>query len=136
MNSAKQSTQQRGSRILSLSFAIFTVLLAGLALAPAAKAQARPGSYRCVKMEVDSKASRCVSPSLVLYADGSYQIWGENGTYSVVQDRWLVLSHSKRRGLGYLQKDDTIVFEYKSGKRLCRVIFERQYQPSRGFIQG
>jgi len=106
-----------------------------MALAPAAHAQT-PGRYRCVKVEVDRRASRCQSPSLILNGDGSYQIWGENGTYEIVQDRWLVLSHSKRRGLGYLEKAGEIVFQYKSGKRLCRVIFEREYEPSRGFIKA
>jgi hypothetical protein len=111
-------------------------LLAGFVLAPSARAAAGPGTYRCVSVEAGGKTSPCQSPSLILNSDGSYQIWGEYGTYEVVQDQWLVLSHSKRRGLGYLEKPGQIVFEYKIGKRTCRVTFERVVIPPPGFISS
>jgi hypothetical protein len=113
-----------------LAFAVF-----GLA-APAAHAQAGPGKYRCISVRIDQKSEPCRSPSLTLKNDGSYEIWGENGTYEVVQDHWLVLSHSKRRGLGYIENSGEIIFEYHVGKRLCRVIFEKVSTPTPGYFQG
>ena len=111
-------------------------LLAGLAWAPPARAEARPGKYHCVKMEAGNQVYPCQSPSLTLNSDGSYQIWGEYGTYEVMQDKWLVLSHSKRRGLGYLEKSGLIVFEYRVGKRICRVTFQRVAEPPQGLISS
>src|SRR3990172_3417072 len=103
-------------RIPFLSLVILPILVATITLAPSAQAQARPGEYRCIKMEIGGQSSRCQSPALILNEDGSYKIWGEYGTYEFVQDRWLVLSHSKRRGLGYFQNPREIVFEYRIGK--------------------
>jgi hypothetical protein len=111
-------------------------LLGVFAGAAPAQADARPGKYRCVKMEAGTQVYPCQSPSLTLKSDGSYQIWGEQGTYEVMQDKWLVLSHSKRRGLGYLEKPGEIIFEYKVGKRVCRVTFERVVAPPPGFISS
>src|ERR1700691_5613413 len=51
------------------------------------------GKYRCVRIEVGHETQGCQSPPLILSGDGSYKIWGERGTYTVVQDQWLVLSH-------------------------------------------
>src|SRR5262249_42640490 len=100
-------------------------MFAAVAGASTARAEAKPGKYRCIKLEAGDQVYPCQSPTLTLKSDGSYQIWGENGTYEVMQDRWLVLSHSKRRGLGYLEKSGEIIFEYKAGKKVCRVTFQR-----------
>lgn len=94
------------------------------------------GKYRCVRVEIGSQSAPCQSPPLILNQDGSYEIWGERGTYEVVQDRWLVLSHSRRRGLGHFVGTDEIVFEYKIGDRTCRVTFRQIYDPPPGFDVG
>jgi hypothetical protein len=94
------------------------------------------GKYRCVRIEVGAQTAPCQSPPLILNGDGSYQIWGERGTYEVVQDQWLVLSHSKRRGLGHFVGADEIVFEYKIGGKRCRVTFQEIYDPPPGFDLG
>jgi hypothetical protein len=112
------------------------VLLAVCFWSPAVHAQAFDGKYRCVRIEVGTKTETCQSPPLILSADGSYQIWGEHGTYEVVQDQWLVLSHSKRRGLGHFVGPDEIVFEYKIDGKRCRVTFREIYEPPPGFDLG
>jgi hypothetical protein len=127
-------SKERGMSLLLLAIA---AALGSAVLAPSARAQANPGRYRCVSIEVGGQTSHCQSPSLTLNSDGSYQIWGESGTYEVVQDRWLVLSHSKRRGLGYFLTSKQIVFEYKVGNRKARVTFELVLDNSaRGLIDG
>ena len=99
-------------------------------------AQADPevlsGEYQCAKFEVAGHTLPCESPPLVLNSDGSYQIWGENGSYEVVGERWLVLSHSKRRGKGYFHTPKEVVFEYRVEGRLHRVTFRRVFQPIPG----
>ena len=113
------------------------VLLASFLGSPALRAQsAFDGKYRCVRVEVGTQTQECQSPPLILSSDGSYQIWGERGTYEVVQDQWLVLSHSKRRGLGHFVGADEIVFEYKIGGKRCRVTFREIYDPPPGFDLG
>ena len=136
MNRGKQLKQMVVVRITSLFLAMLAMLLGSSVLAPSAQAQAQPGKYRCVTVLVAGQASRCQSPSLTLNSDGSYQIWGESGTYQVVQQHWLVLSHSKRRGLGYFLTSKEIVFEYKVKGRTCRVTFKREFEPSSGLIDG
>jgi hypothetical protein len=124
-------TSQLGFLPLSLA------LLAGCFWSPAVHAQsAFDGKYRCVRVEVGAQTAACQSPPLILSSDGSYRIWGEHGTYAVVQDQWLVLSHSKRRGLGHFVGADEIVFEYKIGGKLCRVTFREIYDPPPGFDLG
>jgi hypothetical protein len=104
---------------------------------PALHAQsAFDGKYRCVRIQVGIQTQSCQSPPLVLSSDGSYEIWGERGTYEVVQDQWLVLSHSKRRGLGHFVGADEIVFEYKMGSKKCRVTFQEIYESPPGFDRG
>ena len=125
-----------GKRFGLTTFCAIAMLLGAFGWAAPAKAEARPGKYRCVKMEAGNQLYPCESPSLILKSDGSYQIWGEYGTYEVMQDKWLVLSHSKRRGLGYLEKSGEIIFEYRVGKRICRVTFERVDEPAPGFISS
>jgi hypothetical protein len=143
MNQGKQMKRKQvipriPARIASLFLSVLAVLLVSAVMVPSARAQAeaQPGKYRCVSVLVAGRAARCQSPSLILNSDGSYQIWGESGTYEVVQQRWLVLSHSKRRGLGYFLTSKEIVFEYKAGGRTCRVTFKREFEPSSGLIDG
>ena len=122
---------------VALFLPALAVVLGSLLSAPTAQAQEHPGKYRCVTLEIAGQTSKCQSPSLMLNSDGSYQIWGESGTYEVVQDRWLVLSHSKRRGLGYFLTPKQIVFEYKVGAQKLRVTFERVLDSSsQGLIDG
>ena len=122
----------RGMRLALPIVSALLILFAATVLAPSGRAEAPPGEYRCVKVEVAGQSSSCQSPPLVLNDDGSYRIWGEYGTYEVVQGRWLVLSHSKRRGLGYLEGRSEIVFHYRVGDRTCRVTFRRVSQPTPG----
>ena len=108
-----------------------------MALAIPAKAQQRlDGNYQCVHLEFQGQSAPCQSPPLVLNRNGSYEIWGEHGTYEVVQGRWLVLSHSKRRGLGHFVNPHEIVFEYRVDGRLCRVTFRRVFEAPPGFWWG
>lgn len=91
------------------------------------------GKYRCVKLELEQKTAPCDSPPLVLNQDGSYQIWGEEGTYELVQGRWLILEHSQRRGLGQIVSPREIVFEYRVGDKRCKVTFQRIFEPPPGY---
>jgi len=114
------------------------ILLAGGSLAANAqeKDQGRvrlAGKYRCVKLELEQKTAPCDSPPLVLNDDGSYQIWGEEGSYELVQGRWLILEHSRRRGLGQIVSPREIVFEYRVGDKRCKVTFRRIFDPPPGF---
>jgi hypothetical protein len=116
---------------------LIVVLLVSCSWSPTLHAQAAfDGKYRCVRIEVGHQAEGCQSPPLILSKDGSYQIWGEHGTYAVVQDQWLVLSHSKRRGMGHFVSENEIVFEYKIGGKPCRVTFQQIYEPPPGFDLG
>jgi hypothetical protein len=121
-------------RLTSLAVAAALCLVLGsFIVTPAAHAQERlEGKFRCTQVETGGQIARCQSPPLVLNRDGSYQIWGERGTYEVVQGRWLVLSHSKRRGLGHFINQREIVFEYHEGKRTCRVTFRQIMDPPAG----
>jgi hypothetical protein len=116
---------------------IAPLLLASISLAGAPKAQ-QPldGNYQCVRLEFQGQSAPCQSPPLVLNHDGSYEIWGEHGTYEVVQGRWLVLSHSKRRGLGHFVNPHEILFEYHVGRRVCRVTFRRVFEAPPGYWWG
>ena len=91
------------------------------------------GKYRCVRLEMEQKSAPCDSPPLILHEDGSYQIWGEEGTYDLVQGRWLILEHSRRRGLGHVVSPREIVFEYRVGDKRCKVTFQRIFDPPPGF---
>ena len=121
------------SSLLSLSA---VVVLSSLWSLPVHAQAAFDGKYRCVRVEVGNQTGKCQSPPLVLSQDGSYEIWGEHGTYEVVQDQWLVLSHSKRRGLGHFVGPNEIVFEYKIGDQKWRVTFRQIYDPPPGFDVG
>lgn len=95
-------------------------------LAPGTKAQENlTGTYVCAEMHVSGHATRCVSPPLILYPDGSYHIWGEEGTYRI-QGRWLVLSESRKRGRGRLEPGLKIEFKFTSHGKKHRVIFRRK----------
>jgi hypothetical protein len=91
------------------------------------------GKYTCVRLEMDGKSAPCGSPPLVLNEDGSYQIWGEEGSYELVQGRWLLLEHSQRRGLGQIVSAREIVFEYRVGDKKCKVTFRRIFEPPPGY---
>jgi hypothetical protein len=91
------------------------------------------GKYRCVRLELEGKSAPCGSPPLVLNEDGSYQIWGEEGSYELVQGKWLILEHSQRRGLGQIVSAREIVFEYKVGDKKCKVTFQRIFEPPPGY---
>ena len=141
MERIRHSMRSQTARSAPFLIAALLVVIGVAAVPPAraqteAQPQARPGTYRCQTIEIGDKQSRCPAPSLTLNSDGSYEIWGENGTYEVVQDRWLVLSHSKRRGLGYIAKPGQIIFEYHVGKQTWRVTFERQTAPTGGLFEG
>lgn len=119
------------------ALALTALLLAVAAVVTPAEAQERlDGSYQCVRLEFQGQTAPCQSPPLVLNQDGSYDIWGEHGTYEVVQGRWLVLSHSKRRGLGHFLNAREIIFEYHVGHRACRVTFRRVFEAPPGFWWG
>lgn len=118
-------------------FPVSALALAVTAIVVPAKAQQRlDGNYQCVRLEFRGEAAPCQSPPLVLNQDGSYEIWGEHGKYEVVQGRWLLLSHSKRRGLGHFINAQEIVFEYRVDGRACRVTFRRVFEAPPGLRWG
>jgi hypothetical protein len=117
----------------ALLIAPLLLLATGSSAAPAKELD---GNYQCVRLEFQGQSAPCQSPPLVLNKDGSYEIWGEHGTYEVVQGRWLVLSHSKRRGLGHFLDSHEIVFEYRVGSRVCRVTFRRVFEAPPGYRWG
>jgi hypothetical protein len=118
---------------------ILLILLAGRASARAQNQdkdddkERLAGKYRCVRLELEQKSAPCDSPPLVLNGDGSYQIWGEEGTYELVQGHWLILEHSQRRGLGHIVNAREIVFEYRVGDKRCKVTFQRIFDPPPGY---
>jgi hypothetical protein len=113
------------------------IVLTVVAVVPPSRAEEPlAGKYRCVRMEFDNQSQPCQSPPLVLHRDGSYEIWAERGTYEVVQGKWLVLSHSKRRGLGHFSSAEEIVFEYRADGQVYRVTFRRVFEAPPGFRWG
>ena len=122
------------STVLLTIVSVFYLIKAPVAVAlPAAGQVPLTGQYRCVRVEAVGRSAPCQSPPLVLNRDGSYQIWGEKGTYEVVQGKWLVLSHSKRRGLGHVVNSQEIVFQYQIGSEICHVTFRRIFNTPPGF---
>jgi hypothetical protein len=126
--------------LLALALLSVPLILSAQKIRPADKshdaAQERgmyAGKYRCLRLEMDGKSAPCASPPLVLNEDGSYQIWGEEGSYELVQGRWLILEHSQRRGLGQIVSPREIVFEYHVGDRKCKVTFQRMFDPPPGY---
>ena len=64
---------------------------------------------------------------LILHDDGSYQIWGEEGTYELVQ----AAGDSRAfpaRGLGQVVNPREIVFEYRVGDKSCKAL-RRIFEP-------
>lgn len=119
------------------SLVIASLLLTTIALVIPSEAKQRlDGNYQCVRLEFNGQSGPCQSPPLVLNQDGSYDIWGEHGTYEVVQGRWLLLSHSKRRGLGHFVNAHEIIFEYRVDGRACRVTFRRIFEAPPGLWWG
>jgi len=138
-------TMLKAKRLALIAGAAFALLLAGShtvqaqtqskekALEAAQERGRLAGKYRCVSLEMEGKSAPCGSPPLVLNEDGSYQIWGEEGSYELVQGRWLVLEHSQRRGLGQIVNTREIVFEYRVGDKKCKVTFQRTFELPPGY---
>jgi hypothetical protein len=125
----------RTTRIL-LGFVVTVAIVLVFGTSEAQAQERLAGKYRCVRLEMEQKTAPCQSPPLLLNDDGSYQIWGEQGTYELVQGRWLILEHSQRRGLGKIVNPQEIVFEYRVGDKSCKVTFRRIYEPPPGFSQS
>ncbi len=90
------------------------------------KAQSRiAGTYQCTSIRVGKRSMPCSSPPLTLNSDGSYRIWAEKGTYTVL-GKYLVLSESKKRGPGRLRRGREIVFEYYLRGKRHTVTFRRR----------
>jgi hypothetical protein len=104
------------------------LVLIGLSLAasPSSRAQSVvAGRYVCSEAKIAGKSVRCTSPPLVLNSDGSYELRGLEGHYSV-RGQWLVLSRTKIPSRGELQTGHRIVFRYRDHGKLCEIIFERR----------
>jgi hypothetical protein len=130
MNRALKSLNCNVVGMLAMLFCL------GMAAAVPARAQVLEGKYRCAHIDAGRGTQKCQSPPLVLHRNGTYDIWGEHGTYEVVQGRWLVLSHSKRRGLGHFISGEEITFEYRMDGKVCRVTFHRIFKSTPGFMWG
>jgi hypothetical protein len=129
------------ARSVQVTGLLLLVMLFGGSLAQAQSEVAQDrgryaGKYRCVSLEMEHKSAPCQSPPLVLNEDGSYQIWGEEGSYELVQGRWLILEHSQRRGMGRIVNAREIVFEYHVGDKKCKVTFQRIFEPPPGYSLG
>ena len=74
---------------------------------------------------VDGRSGRCTSPPLVLYPDGTYKIWGEQGTYRIDGNQ-LKLSESKKHGRGRLLRGRQIVFRFSYRGKKQKVTFRRR----------
>lgn len=125
-------TDMSALRIVAVSLTIWFVIMVA-AVTPAKAHQRLAGNYECVRLEFAGKSAPCQSPPLVLNEDGSYDIWGEHGTYQVVEGRWLVLSHSKRRGRGHFVNAHDVVFEYRVDGQICQVTFRRIFEAPPGY---
>src|SRR5256712_13713230 len=68
------------------------------------------GVYQCAGLGVEGLSGRCTSPPLVLYADWTYKIWAEQGTYRVGGSQ-LKFSESKKHRRGQLLRGRPTVFE-------------------------
>ena len=82
------------------------------------------GVYQCASLVVNGHSGRCTSPPLVLYADGTYKIWAEQGTYRIDGNQ-LKLSESKKHGWGQLLRGRQIVFEFTYRRKKHKVTFRR-----------
>jgi hypothetical protein len=104
------------------------VFFAGFSLlcSPVSRGQSPvAGSYVCAQVSVAGKSAKCTSPPLILNSDGSYQLRGAEGHYSV-RGQWLVLSNTKSPSRGKLQTGHRIVFRYREHGKLCEITFERR----------
>src|SRR5437879_3532020 len=80
-------------------FGLFTVASL-LCVCPSIRADDNSaGSYHCASLVVNGRSGRCTSPPLVLYADGTYKIWSEQGTYKI--DRKSTRLNSSHRCISY-----------------------------------
>ena len=75
------------------------------------QAECIAGGYRCWSYNVGGADKRCMSPPIVLNADGTYKMSSEYGTYKVTGDQ-IILSESKMRGPGHVDGEGHIVFQY------------------------
>ena len=91
------------------------------------------GSYHCASLVVNGRSGHCTSPPLVLYPDGTYKIWGEQGTYKIEGNR-LELSESKKRGRGRLVGGRQIVFKFTYRGKKHEVTFRRSYSLEAGTV--
>ena len=99
---------------------------------PSLRAQAQiAGTYRCTSAQVGGRSGRCSSPPLILYADGTYRIWGEEGRYRI-RGHWIIFSESKKRGPGRLRHGREIVFEYTYRGNKHTIEFRREDARSPG----
>jgi len=113
----------RSSRSWLLGIAVTIGFLVG---SSSLRAQPRlAGTYECTSIRVGKRTLPCSSPPLTLNSDGSYRIWVEKGTYTVL-GKYLVLSESKKRGPGQLRRGREIVFEYYLRGKKYKVTFRRR----------
>lgn len=100
---------------------------------PSVRAQSQiAGTYRCTFAQVGRRVGHCSSPPLILNSDGSYRIWGEEGTYRI-RGRSIIFSESRKRGPGRLGRGREIVFEYTYRGQKHRIKFRREQAGPRGF---
>lgn len=70
------------------------------------------GTYRCWSFNVAGVGGQCSSPPIILYANGTYSMSSEKGTYAINGDQ-ILLSESQLRGPGTFKEGrKQIVFNY------------------------
>ena len=96
-------------------------LICGAALAVFVAADASAGvagTYRCSSYNVDGAGGSCANlSSIVLNADGTYQISSETGSYTASGNNVLLSPASNTWGPGKVQGGNQLVFDYSFGGR-------------------
>ena len=108
----------------SLWFGLFAVAIVLWVCPPVNADDNYAGTYQCAGLVVNGHSGRCASPPLVLYGDGTYKIWGEQGTYRIDGNQ-LKLSESKKHGRGRLLRGRQIVFKFSHRGKKHKVTFLR-----------
>jgi hypothetical protein len=83
------------------------------------------GSYACTEVLEHGSVTPCRSAPLVLKQDGSFELRGWEGNYSVDGD-WVELSDTLLKSRARIEPGHKIVFRYHGKNGVVEVIYERR----------